>query len=542
MKMMKNKYLRIPHIFFLIPLTAFFFLLVSSLYSQEVIRTYPNSEKKFLSEDFEPILPLTSVPSKRSCKEIFFEYQIKLEKLAQVCEKCGMSLEARITRSYIYQKEPYFLKIPLLTVKTQKENLPHDATNEQKKWFTTLRQLQEHYANETFAMTEKLVAKKQGYGIVACVLQTLYINPDHVQARKFLGYSLYNDEWHSSWEVQKLENGYIDDPKYGWLSSRQIKKYHNGERFYHNQWITQAEEEKKIIESFSGWKINTEHFSILSRVSLERGVEIGRFLEFYYQVWSHLFYPFIANEKQWTARLHTTVPTVTKRHKVIHYRNRTEYVRELRKHDYIVSQSIGGYFPDLKCIFVYEPNPIVNEDCFNLFSMLAHEVTHQLFNECNITNSSYGKNNYSKLAQTANFWAIEGIAITAETFNLDFSDGKAIIGGFQNVLRMEDALITLLEEKKYLPMRKFVGMSRNEFQKFHDLNLLYSQAAGLTSFFLFYNEGTYCEAFVKYLYSIYQGVDDANSLEQLTHKSFEELDEEYRNFMNNIYNKIIKTI
>ncbi|MBQ9811941.1 MAG: hypothetical protein IJM54_01390 [Thermoguttaceae bacterium] len=485
-----------------------------------------------------PVKAATKVEkTDRSSVEIFNEYQQKLENLAKKCEERGMTLEAKVTRSKIYSEKEYFFTVPLLSRKKQLEKLPHDASKEQQSWFAALKRLQERYADETFAVAERQGSKKKGFDVVACVLQTLYVNPDHERARRFLGYSLYNDEWRSQWEIKKLDKGYVDDPTFGWILEDHVERYRAGERYYRNQWISREEEEKKTVASSSGWEVETEHFSILSRVSLERGVEIGRFLESYYQAWSRLFYPFIANENQWTSRLYTGNAIVSKRHKVILYRNRAEYVRELRKHDRNAAVSVGGYFPDLRCIFVYEPDPNDVDDAFELFPMLAHEATHQLFSECNIPNSANAKFDNSKLAIRANFWACEGIAITAETFDVDSTKNLAEMGGCRNVFRIEDALDSLFVDKSYIPLREFAGMSRKAFQAYDDLNLLYSQAAGTAFFLMFYDKGKYCDAFVRYLYAIYQGTDAPDSLERLTGKQFEELDQEYVAFMREIYEK-----
>ena len=474
----------------------------------------------------------------RSAAEIFDEYQSKIEKLAKKCEERGMTLEAKVTRSNIYQKKQFYFVIPLLSNKPGETKLPSDATKEQQSWFEALRRLKVNYADQSFTVAERFGGKKKGHEAVACVLQTLFINPDHEGARKFFGQTLYNGEWRSQWEIKKLENGYVDDPEFGWIVKEYVERYREGKRFYRNQWISVEEENKRISASSSGWKVETEHFSILSRVSLERGVEISRFLETYYQVWLRLFYPFIANENQWAARLYRSEPITSKRHQVILYKDRKEYLRELRKYDKNASQSVGGYFPEMRCIFVYEPDPNDANDCFELFPMLAHEATHQLFYECNIPNSSRAKPDYSNLASNANFWIIEGVAISSESFHFDLPRNKAEIGGYKNVFRMMDALELLFDNKEYIPLRKFAGMSRKEFQSYEDLNFLYSQAAGLTFFLMFYKDGTYRNAYIKYLFLIYQGIDAQDSLERLTGKSFEELDKEYLEFMRTIRDRI----
>jgi len=438
-----------------------------------------------------------------------------------------MPLEAQITRSRVYEEKPYYFTVPLFTLQKAQDKLPDDATSAQQSWYRALRKLQVQYSDEAFSCAERFGAQKKGYDAVACVLTTLFINPDHEKARSFFGRSLYESSWRTQWEIRQIEKGYAYDPVFGWLPGEHIEKYRAGKRFYKNQWITAEEEEKKIHASASGWRVETEHFSILSRVSLERGVEIGRFLESYYQCWSRLFYRFIANDKQWVSRLYSSGELVTKRHKIILYRDRAEYTRELRKYDSNVSLSVGGYFPSMRCIFVYEPE---KGDDFELLHLLAHEATHQLFNECNIFNSTRGKVEYSNLARNANFWAVEGIAVYAETFKLDKSRTCATLGGYQGVFRVDCARESL-DEGTYLPLRTYAGFSMKEFQAQKDLSLLYTQAAGLAFFFMHYKDGAYRNAFVNYIFLIYMGKDAPDALERLTGKTFEELDAEYKEFM-----------
>ena len=64
--------------------------------------------------------------------------------------------------------------------------------------------------------------------------------------------------------------------------------------------------------------------------------------------------------------------------------------------------------------------------------------------------------------------------------------------------------------------------------------MLYTQAAGLTLFFLHYENGKYRNVFINYLFMVYERVDQVNTLEILTGKSFEELDQEYQSFMKNL--------
>ncbi|MDO5309441.1 MAG: hypothetical protein Q4G03_08110 [Planctomycetia bacterium] len=468
------------------------------------------------------------VVKNRDCGEIFDEYQHKLESLAQKCDELKMPLEAQVTRSFLYQEKPDFFVVPLLPDKVAQSKLPDDASSTQQKWFDALNRLRTKYAEETYAVAERYAKQKRGYDVVACILTTLFINPDHPKARSYFGYTQVDGYWRTPWEVRQINDGLVKTDDFGWIPKEHLEKYKEGMRYHNGKWMTIDDEAEQMHNSSDGWRIESEHFSVLSRVSLERGVEVSRLLESYYQAWSRLFYRFIATGNQWNAMLYSKSEIVSKRHKVILYRNRSEYLRELRRHDNNVSQSVGGYFPSMRCIFVYEP---AEDDEFELFPLLTHEATHQLFSECNLLTRTRGKNAGVTFAQNANYWAIEAIAIYAETFQVNKNRTTAYLGGYKDVFRIQCAMESLFEDDSYIPLREYAGMSMSAFQKHKDLPLLYSEAAGLAFFFMHYRDGVYRDPFVNYLYMIYQETDSYNTLEQALGKTFGDIDKEYKAFM-----------
>lgn len=468
---------------------------------------------------------------RRDRNAIFAEYQEKLRANAQKCDERGMTLEGKITRSLIYQDEPYLFTIPTFKASKNPDSLPDDASNEQRSWYAALTRLRRRYADEMIELAKTSAAEKRGYEAFACAQTALVVDPDNEEARRFFGYEERDGVWRTTWEIERLNKGEIETERFGWLPQDRVERYENGERYYRNRWVSEAEEAQKILAGSSGWRVETEHFSILSRVSLERGVEIGRFLETYYQSWLRLYYRFVASEKQWASRFNGNGAVLATKHRIIIYRNRDEYLRELRKHDENVDSSIGWYLPNMRCIFVYEPSPN-DEYEFDLFSLLAHEVTHQLFNECYLAASGRRKP-VAHPGRQANFWAVEGVATYMETYALTPANAK--LGGVETY-RLQQAVASLFEEKTYIPLRQYVAATRETFQT-NDLPLLqrlYAQATGLTFFFVHYRDGVYRNAFIAYLYAIYQGVDRPDSLEKLTGRSFEELDQEYAKFLQTV--------
>lgn len=460
---------------------------------------------------------------------IYAEYQEKLRANAKICDARGMTLEARITRSLLDQESPYLFIFPTLKKEPQPAALPDDATSEQRSWYAALQRSRRRYADETLELAKRYAVEKRGWDAFACAQTALRIDPDCEGARRFFGYELRDGVWRTAWEIKRLDAGEIETERFGWLPKDRVERYEKGERNYRNRWISEAEEAKKILAGPSGWRVDTEHFSILSRVSLERGVEIGRFLETYFGAWLRLYYRFVATETQWASRFNGKGAVLSKRFKIIVYRDREEYLRELRKHDEKVDASIGWYLPKLRCIFAYEPSPN-DEFEFDLLSLLAHEATHQFFNECYLATSGRNKP-IAQPGDRANFWAVEGVAVYMETYSLTAANAR--LGGV-DAPRLQQAVASCLDEGTYVPLRSYAAASRQTFQTADDLQLLYAQAAGLTYFFIYHRAGIYRNAFIVYLYAVYQGIDRADSLERLTGRSFEELDAEYREFLQGV--------
>jgi hypothetical protein len=68
-------------------------------------------------------------------------------------------------------------------------------------------------------------------------------------------------------------------------------------------------------------------------------------------------------------------------------------------------------------------------------------------------------------------------------------------------------------------------------QEHADLPRLYTESAGLATFFMQGEQGRYREAWVRYLTAIYSGRATAETLAQLTGLSYQELDQRYRKYL-----------
>ena len=109
-------------------------------------------------------------------------------------------------------------------------------------------------------------------------------------------------------------------------------------------------------------------------------------------------------------------------------------------------------------------------------------------------------------------------------------DGYDVLGGFDDV-RLYAARYRLLHDHFYVPFGEFVDFGSEKLQKDPRICTLYSQAAGMTHFLIYYDGGRYRDALVSYLSAVYTGRDDHDTLSKLTGASYANLDKQYREFL-----------
>ena len=133
-----------------------------------------------------------------------------------------------------------------------------------------------------------------------------------------------------------------------------------------------------------------------------------------------------------------------------------------------------------------------------------------------------------KAGNKANFWVIEGIAMFMES--LHEQDGYFVLGGLEDE-RVNAARYHLQKNDFYVPFAELVGYGEDRLQRDRKIKSLYSQAAGMANFLIFYEGGRYRDALVAYLSVVYNAQDDRGTLSKLTGSSYTELDKQYRTYM-----------
>jgi len=447
--------------------------------------------------------------------ELEAKYRTELEALAAWCDEREFEAEAAETRAQLHTLDPRKVYLSVLRAKTDEatEGKEDRRSVEWRSRFTKLRHAQ---ASARFDLAQKAIRQGRASLAFELVLAALHDNPDHEASRRLLGYQRFRGEWHTPFEIRKLRAGQVWHDRFGWLPANYVERYEAGERFAGGRWMPAEEEARVRSQIADGWRIETEHYDITTNHSLEAGVALGIELERLHLVWRQLFASYNASAGQLTSLFEgrATQRSSGPRHRVVYFRDSDDYRAALSSILPPDVETTGFYWGDRRTAFFYATE---EEDR----STLYHEATHQLFSESRPTVRDIG-------AQ-ANFWLVEGIACYMESLTRD--EDYETVGG-ADAIRYGDARFRLLESNFYVPLAQFSSTGVRDFQQDSNLPMLYSQAAGLSHFLMHYDEGRYRDALVALLSLMYAGQDRPGSLAELTGKSFSELDQQYREFMN----------
>ena len=431
----------------------------------------------------------------------------ELTGLADWCAEQGLAAESRLTHDWIPTHAPLTLRVALLP----EEPGPAEPalSREWQARFTKLRVAQ---GARLFALAEEAVAAKRYALAFQLVHETLRENPNHEKARRLTGFKRHEGEWLTSYEIGKRRAAQVWHPKFGWLAQAQVERYESGERHYKRRWLSADDEATLRSDIDQGWRVETEHFQVQTNHSLEEGVRLAGQLERLHQVWRQVFVRFQQSDDQLAKLFRDGAPAGRnpRRHQVIYFRDREQYVQALEHSMPNISISTGYYDGKLRTAYFF-----AGDD-----SNLYHEATHQLFSETRPV--------AKELGAAANFWVVEGVACFMESFTP--APGGVVLLGGADALRLDNAR-TRLERGDYVPLAELTSMGLADVQRHPQISMLYSESSGLTYFLLFAADARYRENLVDYLVAVYTHRDRQTTLADLTERSYSELDAEYRQFI-----------
>lgn len=446
------------------------------------------------------------------------QFAASLTALADQAQQQGRQREAELTRAWQRPRDPlkvYLVDLP--SAVTPKDD-PLAGTDE--AWRERFLLLRRGRAASLFDLARRAVRLKHSALAYDLAIAALREDPDFSEARRLLGYQPYEGRWCTAYEARKLRAGQIWDDRFGWIAAKDLPKYEAGQRPAGTRWISAEEDAKRHDNILRGWDIETEHFQIVTDHSLEAGVRLASELERFYRLWQQAFATYgVAPEqlaRMFEGRAGAQRPRP--RHQVVYYRDAEEYRAALEPFfGETIRLTTGTYVGTLQG---RNPRAFFYHTDDDDFSVLYHEITHQLFAESRVS--------YVQVGAGANFWIIEGIACYMES--LREGDGFATLGG-ADAVRLGAARHRRLVDQFAVPLAELVTYGADRLQRDPEIAKLYSQAAGLTNFLMHYRSGYYRDALLGYLEAVYSRRDTPQTLAELTGQSYGELDEQYRAFL-----------
>ncbi|MCL2346842.1 MAG: hypothetical protein FWC50_01135 [Planctomycetaceae bacterium] len=449
------------------------------------------------------------------------DYRANAESLAKWCDGKGLIREAEKTRSLILPVSKETIYIPAFPTALENVTLPDDASEDVKTWLKAWQVLRREYADVLISRSKMAFRQHRTMIAMQLILAALHVDPDNEKLRHTLGYKLYEGEWRTAWEIQKLKKGYVNHERFGWIPEKYAGRYEAGERFSKGKWISAEEDQKQHEKIDNGWVIHSEHYDILTNHSIEQGVILSRKLEDFYRVWRQIFIRYVAPESQLSAIFEgkSSLPGESM-YKIVFFKNREDYINSLKKDDPNIGLSVGYYDNrSHKCFFSMHENETPDAES-RMYRNLYHEATHQLF--------AGVKKTVPDFANAPNFWATEAVAIYMETLR---KDGEYYLLGSSQDMRVLAAKYRFFESKFYIPFRDIVQFDMVGFQNAKDITQLYSQCGGMVFFLMHANDGQYRDAFVEYLDAVYTGHADRRTLFELTEESPDTLDLQYEEML-----------
>lgn len=357
-------------------------------------------------------------------------------------------------------------------------------------------------------------------------LATLAANADSpaaADARRVLGYQQVGEQWAGRYAARRIKRGETWDEQFGWIEAADLLRYQQGERRVGKRWISAAEDARRHASIDDGWQLRTDHFRVATNHSLEAAADLASRLEALYQVWLQQFGGFHLRPEDLLKRFDGK-PTSGYRSKpfeVIYYRTREEFNRALIRQQPRIEMTLGIYFDTTRTTHFFASE---EQDRGTIY----HEAVHQFFHESGRAARNVGAR--------SNAWLIEGVACYFESLTpVDKGQGGSCFTiGTPDAGRFPAARHRRLVNDYYVPLAELSALGIEAFQQRSDLPRLYSQSAGLATFLMQYEGGKYRPALVKTLQLLYAGRDKVDTLSRLTGSSFEQLDREYRQYLESL--------
>ena len=168
--------------------------------------------------------------------------------------------------------------------------LSDKLSGDERSWRIRLNALRTDHAKEVFSLARTAARDDHSSLAFDLIRETLEFDPDHLAARRVLGYQKIEQQWLTNYAAKMRRKRYTWSDKFGWLPNEYLARYEAGQRFCEGRWMS-ADEETRKRRDFrrNPWEIRTDHFLVRTNHSLEDGVRLARELEDYYRVFFGIF-------------------------------------------------------------------------------------------------------------------------------------------------------------------------------------------------------------------------------------------------------------
>ena len=380
-------------------------------------------------------------------------------------------------------------------------------------------------ASSLFQQAREACEKGDVGSALRLVAQTLVVDPDHLGTRRVLGYRRAGDTWAGNYAARRLARGEIWHAQYGWIRAEDVERWNAGERPLGKRWISEADDARRHATIANGWQIRTDHFRVVTNHSRQEAARLATRLEELYQIWQQQFGGFYLSPEELLKRFDGKESNSSrgKPFQVVYYKTRDEYNAALLRHQPRIEMTLGIYFDATRTTHFFAGG--YDKDDGQDAGTIYHEAVHQFFQESTRSARSVGA--------LANAWVIEGVACYFESLveHEDPKTGRYFTLGSPAAGRLPAARHRQLVNDYYVPLAELSALGMTDLQRRDDIARLYSQSAGLATFLMHYKDGQYRPALVQLLQLVYTGRDKMGTLEDLTGSTFTQLDQEYREFL-----------
>ena len=312
-------------------------------------------------------------PVAAALKAVYANDSRRLAALAQWCAAKGLDKQAETTRGWLPKRDPTRLTLFVIDPTGGNPAWPTGATDAGgAEWARRFRALRVDQGESLWRIARQALDEDRFDLALQLATETVREDPDHVAARRLLGFQRVDDRWQTEFGRRKRGQGLVWHDRFGWIKKGDVSRYEQGQRRSGRGWVDAAEDRRRRSRIGQGWRIDTDHYRVTTDASLEAGVELAGRLERFHQIWLQVFAGYVLEKAAEQAlRQGRSLPR-GRSHSVYYFGTREEYNNLLRPRQPRIDMTLGIYFDQLRRSYSFAG---VDQAAGTLY----HEATHQPF-------------------------------------------------------------------------------------------------------------------------------------------------------------------